>query len=217
MTRTCTRCGHERNLDTDYYRRGDGSLNPWCKECYREWYRARGGYTTTRTVQCEWCDGEFTTPYQRTRYCSSGCKGSARARRRKKGVAVARKPDRQCVHCGAAMPRKMRADARFCSDACNSAAHQVTRKMAKRAGADRSSVLVSRAAIADRDGWRCGICGGKVARGKKYPDPMCASIDHIIPLSHGGGNGAENLRLTHLRCNVTRRDRATDDQLMLVG
>jgi len=89
--------------------------------------------------------------------------------------------------------------------------------MAKRAGVDRPDVLFSRAYIAERDGWRCGICGGRVAKGKMHPDPMCGSIDHIVPVSHGGGNGLENLRLVHLRCNLSRRDRATDDQLMLVG
>ncbi len=152
-------------------------------------------------------------------YCSRACKDARRnAELARERLAVkAAAPERRCVHCGQAIPAGLRADARFCSERCNSAAHQVTRKMAARVGVPRPGVIVSRASIAERDRWRCGICGGRVPKGRRHPHPMSASIDHIIPIAHGGGNGPENLRLVHLRCNLSRRDTATDDQLMLVG
>lgn len=213
--RTCSKCGVSRSVDEFYVQnKKTGRLNPWCKSCYRDWYKSRGGYTTTRTTKCVWCDAEITTPYGRTKFCGKGCKQASKAARQRGDGE--RKPDRTCVHCGQMMPRTMRSDAKFCSEECNSAAHAVTRKIAKRAQTDKRETLLSRAYIGDRDGWRCHICGGKVAKGKRYPDPLCPSIDHVIPLSRGGTNELSNLRLAHLKCNIEKRD-GGGEQLLMFG
>lgn len=48
----------------------------------------------------------------------------------------------------------------------------------------------------------CALCGQPVDKHLKYPDPMCATIDHIIPLDRGGHpSDLDNLQLAHLRCN----------------
>jgi hypothetical protein len=69
----------------------------------------------------------------------------------------------------------------------------------------RLEPLVNFAQIAKRDGWKCGICGGAVSKEKKHPNPLAASLDHILPVSMEGTNDPENLRLAHLRCNASRR------------
>lgn len=61
--------------------------------------------------------------------------------------------------------------------------------------------------IFERDGWHCGICDEPVDRELRYPDPMSASLDHIVPLSKGGGHTRENVRCSHLGCNVRRGNR----------
>jgi len=38
----------------------------------------------------------------------------------------------------------------------------------------------------------------------RFPDPLSASLDHVLPLARGGRHTRENVRLTHLRCNVRR-------------
>lgn len=54
----------------------------------------------------------------------------------------------------------------------------------------------------------CGICGRRVDFSLKFPDPMCATVDHIIPVIKGGHPSAlENMQLAHLSCN---RDKGTD-------
>jgi hypothetical protein len=40
----------------------------------------------------------------------------------------------------------------------------------------------------------CALCGG-------YVELKDASRDHIIPRSEGGGNGRDNIQLTHKKCN----------------
>lgn len=74
---------------------------------------------------------------------------------------------------------------------------------------------VAKGKIFERDGWRCQICGGKT-RGR-YPSPLSASLDHIVPVSKGGGHVASNMQTAHLRCNLQKSTGATNDQLRLVG
>ena len=48
----------------------------------------------------------------------------------------------------------------------------------------------------------CGICGKPVDFSLKYPHPLSACIDHIIPIAKGGHPSAlENLQLAHWCCN----------------
>lgn len=56
---------------------------------------------------------------------------------------------------------------------------------------------INRRVVFDRDGWICGICGGPV-------DEADASLDHIIPMSVGGGHLYANVQCSHLRCNVRK-------------
>lgn len=56
--------------------------------------------------------------------------------------------------------------------------------------------------IYERDGWICGLCGKKVNNRLKYPNPMSASLDHIVPLSLGGAHSKTNVHLAHLHCNL---------------
>lgn len=61
--------------------------------------------------------------------------------------------------------------------------------------------------LAERDGTDCGICGKTVNMESRWPAPDSASVDHIIPVSHGGGHELENLQLSHWACNHKKRDR----------
>lgn len=58
--------------------------------------------------------------------------------------------------------------------------------------------------IFERDDWRCGICEHTVDSKLRYPHPRSASLDHVIPLSKGGGHTRANTRCSHLECNVRR-------------
>jgi 5-methylcytosine-specific restriction endonuclease McrA len=74
--------------------------------------------------------------------------------------------------------------------------------------------------ILERDGWRCQIpdCGRRpIRKDVKYPHPRSKSIDHIIPLAHGGDDTAVNKRAAHLGCNLARGDKMGDEQVALFG
>lgn len=75
---------------------------------------------------------------------------------------------------------------------------------------------VDRSAVLERDGWRCGICGEKIPRSARYPEPRSASVDHVVPLSRGGKHEMKNVQAAHLICNALKRDRGAGDQLALL-
>lgn len=61
--------------------------------------------------------------------------------------------------------------------------------------------------VYERDGWLCGLCGGPVDRSLAWPDPMSASLDHVIPLADGGGHTPKNAQCSHLVCNERKGGR----------
>lgn len=90
-----------------------------------------------------------------------------------------------------------------------------TRIAARRRRAARETTwdLVSDEEILDRDLWSCkmAVClhpDGREITKMAWPDRWSASIDHVIPLSQGGSDQAINKRAAHLRCNVSRGNRA---------
>lgn len=71
--------------------------------------------------------------------------------------------------------------------------------------------------IFERDRWRCHLCRRKVKSETLWPDPLSASLDHLVPLSEGGAHSRENVALAHLQCNVRKGNRAAGEQLALIG
>ena len=54
----------------------------------------------------------------------------------------------------------------------------------------------------------CGICGMPVDKRLKYPHPMSACIDHIIPIDRGGHpSDIQNLQLAHWKCNRAKSNK----------
>jgi 5-methylcytosine-specific restriction endonuclease McrA len=61
--------------------------------------------------------------------------------------------------------------------------------------------------VYERDGYRCGLCEGKVDPALRYPEPMSASLDHITPLARGGAHTRANTQCAHLVCNLKKQAR----------
>lgn len=234
--RLCLQCQIERPY-SDFYLNASGKPRTnRCKACWRERYyeprraeiisrnadlkRKREGRPGLRSLQCEHCGAMFEGTRKVARFCSRACKDIAH-RAQVSADLHAAKPPRRCVWCGVDLAQAMRADAKFCSASCNSKAHQSVRCYRRRLGdaavKPRREPLVSFIDIAERDGWRCGICGKAVNRRRVFPDPLAGSLDHLLPVAQGGSHEAANLQLAHFVCNWTKRDRAANDQLRLIG
>lgn len=58
--------------------------------------------------------------------------------------------------------------------------------------------------VHSRDGWTCQLCLLPIDPSNAWPDPMSASIDHVIPLSRGGAHTMANVQSAHLGCNCSK-------------
>lgn len=66
--------------------------------------------------------------------------------------------------------------------------------------------------VFERDNWTCGICGKKIDKRFRQPNPNCATIDHIIPISVALEEGwptdtihtYANVQAAHLSCNLDK-------------
>jgi len=105
---------------------------------------------------------------------------------------------------------------RFCAPTCGVRFHRRADRDRRRAArrTDKLGERLFRSEIADRDGWRCHLCRRPVNRRRHYPDPLSASLDHLVPLSAGGEHVESNVALAHLRCNI-RRSASGPAQLLL--
>ena len=57
----------------------------------------------------------------------------------------------------------------------------------------------------------CGICGKPVDFSYRYPHPLSATVDHIIPVAKGGHpSDIDNLQLAHRCCNRQKSDKLMD-------
>ena len=57
----------------------------------------------------------------------------------------------------------------------------------------------------------CCICGEVVDKSLRFPDPMSATVDHVIPVVDGGQHTLDNCRLAHYSCNSRRGSKSLDD------
>jgi len=114
---------------------------------------------------------------------------------------------KRCPSC-----HKFHTGLRFCSQVC---CHRYWAKLnnAKRRAQKKGAAIleiIELGLVAERDGWRCHICRGKVAVDE-------ASTDHLVPLSKGGDHSWENVALAHKRCNSRRGAGLLPAQLRLLG
>lgn len=146
-----------------------------------------------------------------------------------------------CAGCGTEYQPRRR-DQRWCSKRCNSAhygallragqgrrgglspearkrqrlswqAKNRRRRAAKRGGVSEPYTL---AQIAERDRYRCQLCGKRVPMAVKVPDRQAPTIDHIVPVSEGGDDTRANVQLAHFGCNSSKGARGCQ-QLALIG
>ena len=164
--------------------------------------RARAAMRKT----CPNCGSEFTPEHTaRQMYCSKRCMKSACGESSSTSCSVEGCDRGACARglCKKHWKALARVEGRLAQSEWNDrrrAAHH-EREAAKR-GVE--SERFSPRAVFERDDWVCGICGEPVDPDLQWPDPMSASLDHIIPLSRSGAHTRANTQCSHLRCNISK-------------
>lgn len=175
--------------------------------------------------RCAWCAAVLAKPKRGPfpTYCAALCR--VRSHQDRNPDAVARYREVQNMH--ARKPRAIRAcpyrstsyevagrskRATCGAERCRKAyrADSVRPYLHERRARIRSSRVerFAESEIFERDGWACGICGAPVDRAARFPDPLTPSLDHVVPVSLGGAHTRDNVRCSHLGCNLARGNRA---------
>ena len=89
------------------------------------------------------------------------------------------------------------------------------RSRARRFGCKHDSSITLKKLV-ERDGLRCAICGEMCNWNdhswSRYSGPTYPSIDHIVPMSKGGGHTWDNVQVTHIICNSLKGDKLEEDK-----
>ena len=166
--------------------------------------------------ECLICGESFDAKFMIHKYCSQKCNSTAKQELRKQRYRTKREKIKlSCIMCGVSLPSTARRDKKFCSEECAGAARFNTSRADRRLRIDVDGEIktITRLAIYERDNWICQLCNEPIDRNLRYPDRNCASLDHVIPLSKGGVNSAENFQASHLICNTSIGNKKTESQL----
>ena len=113
----------------------------------------------------------------------------------------------QCKDCGIPCEK-------FTCDGCATQNRRMARRIDnnRRRGATGADRYRKRD-IAIRDGWLCHLCCGSVEPSLwgHHRHPESPNIDHVVPISRGGSDTAENVKLTHRVCNLRKSNKIGDD------
>ena len=111
-----------------------------------------------------------------------------------------------CVRCGNEFMTNRARYRKFCSRQCAQRAHASDHcERAKRYGGARTWTITS-AVVFDMAGWRCQICETETPRELTGShSPNAPELDHIIPLSKGGGHTWDNVQCACRQCNSKKR------------
>lgn len=162
---------------------------------------------------CEWCDRPFPVfgvGGRRRKYCSALHYNIATGRA-PASVAVAYG---DCRECGVLYCRPAKDDNGFCSARCSNRSRRRDNR-AKRRAHRRAGEKFTLREIAERDGWRCHLCGKKVPDREYAARDRDPTIDHLVPVAHGGEHTRANVALAHNRCNWERSDAVIQFQMRL--
>lgn len=158
---------------------------------------------------CDVCQSPTSDAHHR--FCSRSC-------------MKAWQGEKQCMKCGNIMQR-----ASWCATVCVTCKQETARKRRK---AHRNNFRrrarhflveyfpIQRQEVYRRDGWKCQLCGKLCKRkwliNKKtgLPHPLCPTIDHIVPMSKGGGHVMHNVQLACWKCNTIKGARSKGQLLL---
>lgn len=202
----CARCG-------TYFRSAERRSRYCTLGCFNTRPRQQKAYSCT-------CCGTAIPPrryWKRPLEQCGTCRASYVAGRRAAREASRQAPEsRQCVLCLKQFtPWKIDSRIACCSKTCR--VRYQSRKRKLRLKGLHAPAVIPVAEIYARDRGRCGLCGDRVPITRRYPHPLAATLDHIVPIKLGGRHDRANVQLAHARCNSVKNIRPCGSQLRLLG
>lgn len=176
----------------------------YCSDKCRIDHRSR-----RQTNVCEVCYRFFKTGNGTAQTCSKRCRVLFHSR-------IGASP-RTCLVCGDSfeVDRYHATQAKYCSVRCRERsanklknAYRSNWHRQRRIREQESEVeKINPFVVFDRDNWICWLCNTPCDRDASHPQPLAATVDHVVPVSKGGLHRLGNLRCAHAECNTRRGNR----------
>lgn len=190
-----------------------------CTVCGGEFERTFHNITSKKRVTCPYCverergnsrkakDAEL----QRQKMKRELQAEIRKAEKELRSIAWKNRLYHECTVCGT-----LTQNPKYCCIACRNRAYNSQHEHKRRAVIKAQMVDkdITVEGLYRRDNGVCGICGRKckwddytIKMGNKIAGDWYPSIDHIIPLKHGGLHSWDNVQLAHRRCNYLKSDK----------
>lgn len=110
---------------------------------------------------------------------------------------------------------------KYCSSECSEGAkkhyqNMKKRRRAKQAWTDESKTITLEK-LYERDGGTCWLCGKQCDYSAETNDNNYPSIDHVIPIAHGGKDEWKNIRLAHRGCNTLKGAKIVEGEAVSIS
>lgn len=161
--------------------------------------------------KCVVCGTPFLKPIPTSKRCSEACKQEHDRRWANQSYTSRPGIEKKCEVCGSLFTTGASYDRRrnICDDCLP--CHESIQK-AKRSGKDRMRAEafdvdyepVDRMLVFQRDEWRCQHCGVKCRPDWSHNHDRYPTLDHIIPMSKGGGHVYHNVQCLCRKCNTEK-------------
>jgi 5-methylcytosine-specific restriction endonuclease McrA len=162
---------------------------------------------------CEWCNTEFDTARKLMKFCKETCRIAAQSDKDIKAtlakhIANPRRFDFNCDRCQIVVQTDLHinrgSNGRFCRNCSLVKRRERYRiKTAKRQKIV-NPIRISAVVLIERDGDVCHICLTQIDLSLARNSRFGATIDHVIPVSKGGADTLDNMKLAHWICNIKK-------------
>ena len=221
--KTCKQCG---NSFTD----GPATKAYCSKKCKQKAKHEREKESNRVQKTCEHCGTSYLAWGQESRFCSGKCAslGTREAwatipcRHCRKSVlkkcavgnlycsedCLAKHHNRTCPVCRKSYIGRTKCCSEKCSLTLRQSSYSFDYQKMKIRSAERSKQKQDLffQLIGQLHGWNCNICGKPVEL-DATENNMRPSHDHVVPLTKGGSNTPDNVRLAHRGCNSSKGNR----------
>lgn len=186
------------------------------RKCRNNYYeRTRRPQKPKTFRNCKRCEAHFLVSKQNVRYCSIDCRKQQTQEAQLKNYYLlqAQKPDFKEIICSwcnkpvivpSSFTQKIVSHPQCKEERLRK---RQRRKSVGRRGYRAAIRSLGIEQLGDRDNWTCHICEQPVDPLLPCNDKQGATVDHVMPLSRGGSDELDNLKLAHWICNVRKSNK----------
>jgi len=195
--------------------RGAGNPKKFCsKQHSSAFYYLRKPKAIVLNKVCDWCSKSFETKIKAQRFCCADCSragNSLRSAELRHKTKLPKSLDFVCDDCGHLVLSDKRVTKGRYGRFCRVCALRRRRERYRQKHLRRQKVLnplrISADVLIERDGNVCHLCNTEIDSSLARNSRFGATIDHVIPLSKGGLDVLDNLKLAHWICNIKKGNR----------